>query len=122
MQTDMKRDALTQAQETFVEDKLEIFLAMHVIFEVTKYAYKNGLSALVENDRDGQSHFLNVLEDKEHIQIPLKQFISFGLDVASIGTDINEMDELLENRYFVCSYTGTDALIAYMYSFGIRQM
>lgn len=121
---DMRIEALKQAREAFAKDRDRIFLAMHVIFDVAEYPKHNGFVALSKDEyfRDGQPHILDEIEKREHIAVPLKRYLVFGLECASMGTDVDEMEELLANRCYASSYNGTDALIAYLYTLGIRGM
>lgn len=120
----MRMDALEQSGKAFAEDSGKIFLAMHVIFEVAEYSRKNGFLVLSRDEyfRDGQPHILDVLEKKEYISVPLKRYLVFGLECVSSGTDADEMEEILSNRCYASSYTGTDIFIAYIYKLGIKVM
>lgn len=119
---DMQKDALGHAQKAFLEDREQIFLAMHVILEVVKHACKDGLMALLKDGyaRNGQPYFLDTMEEKEHIEVPLKRYLAFGMEIVSMGSGIEEAEKLLTNKYFVNAFAGTDAVIAYAYWIGLR--
>lgn len=119
---DMRGDALKQARKAFAEDRDRVFLSMHVIFWVADYARHNGLAVLSKDGcfRDGQPHILDVMERRGHIEAPLKRYLMFGLDCASAGTAIDEMEEIMQNKCCASSYTGKEILIAYIYKLGIR--
>lgn len=123
MKMDMRKDALGQAERAFAEDRGRIFLAMQAILEVAKCACKNGLMTLSKDGhaRNGRPYVLDALEEKGHA-IPLKHYLVFGLECASMGGGIEWAEELLENKYFVNAFSGVDAVIAYIYWIGVRGM
>lgn len=121
IEINIRKDALGQARKAFEEDSRKIFLAMQTAFEVVRHANKNGLNAL-QKDVDacnGQPYLLDLLEEKGRFTIPLKNFLYFAMECIAIGIGEEETKKLLANKYFVNGFTGTDAVIAYIYYLGI---
>lgn len=121
IKTDIRKDALGQAQKAFEENGRKIFLAMQATLEVVKHACKNGLAAL-QKDVDAcnsQPYVLELVEEKGRFAIPLKNFLFFGLECVAMGIREEETKKLLSNKYFVNGFVGTDAVIAYIYLSGI---
>lgn len=117
---DMRQDALRQAKNAFAEEgKEEIFTAMEVINEVLEYAKKEGLLALSKDEffRQGP-YILNAIEEKGKT-VPLKKYLSYGLERVSNGDNLEMLDGFLENKYFANAYTGREAYISYVYLIGI---
>lgn len=117
---EIQKKALEQAQKASAEDWRQIFLAMRVVFEISDHAKHNGLLSLSmdESFRDGKPYILDTLEEKLDHLVPLRRYLSFGLECISSGAD--RVEKLMENRCSASSYAGMDLLTAWIYSVGVR--
>lgn len=117
---EIQKKALEQAQKAYAEDWRQIFLSMRVVFEISHHAKHNGLLSLSmdESFQDGKPYILDTLEEKLDHLVPLRRYLSFGLECISSGA--NRVEELMENRCSASFYAGTDLLTAWIYSVGVR--
>ncbi len=119
----MRRDVLGQVQKAFAQDKDQIYLAIHIIHEIVNYTKQNGLIVLSKymGDREeDQPYVLDLIADEKQWDIPLRQYLEFGLELLSEGSEPEKIEELLSNKYFANAYKEKEAVIAYIYMLGLQ--
>lgn len=118
--TEIRKKALDQAQRASAEDWENIFFAMRVVIEITKHARHNGILSLPKKEsfQDGMPYILDVTEEKFGHPVPLKRYLSFGIESISWGTD--RVEELMANRCLASSHSGMDLLTSWIYASGVK--
>lgn len=121
---EMQKNAIGQAKKAFENGREQIYSAMTVLNDVISYIRKEGLIALSHDNtfRGENPYVLDLIKEKEHGKVPLRQYLEFGLEHISCGETSELIEELMVNRYYVNSYAAEDAFTAYIYLIGVTRM
>lgn len=121
---DMRMDAVRNSKEAFEKGRKQIYLAMTVLYDIMEYVKENSLLALSDDEffREGKPYVLDIIEQKEHSEVPLRKYLKFGLEIASSGESPEILEDFMVSRYYANRYDAKDALTACIYCVGLIGM